>query len=92
MKKPELLVTPQSVEHVKALLEAGADAFVIGEQKFGLRLAGDFTVTLKMKGLKIDGTIMLDAECEVLRERHGLWRKGVLCCQSSDIRRDGPCS
>ncbi|MEK4230085.1 peptidase U32 family protein [Solibacillus sp. FSL H8-0538] len=44
MKKPELLVTPQSVEHVKALLEAGADAFVIGEQKFGLRLAGDFTV------------------------------------------------
>lgn len=44
MKKPELLVTPQSVEHVKALLQAGADAFVIGEQKFGLRLAGDFTV------------------------------------------------
>ena len=44
MKKPELLVTPQSVEHVKALLDAGADAFVIGEQKFGLRLAGDFTV------------------------------------------------
>ncbi|ATP41226.1 collagenase-like protease [Solibacillus sp. R5-41] len=44
MKKPELLVTPQSVEHIKALLQAGADAFVIGEQKFGLRLAGDFTV------------------------------------------------
>ncbi len=44
MKKPELLVTPQSVEHVQALLQAGADAFVIGEQKFGLRLAGEFTV------------------------------------------------
>lgn len=44
MKKPELLVTPQSVEHIKALLQAGADAFVIGEQKFGLRLAGEFTV------------------------------------------------
>ncbi|MBS7344478.1 MAG: U32 family peptidase [Caryophanon sp.] len=44
MTKPELLVTPQSVEHVKALLEAGADAFVLGEQQFGLRLAGDFTV------------------------------------------------
>ncbi|MEG0471234.1 MAG: peptidase U32 family protein [Solibacillus sp.] len=44
MKKPELLVTPQSVEHIKALLQAGADAFVLGEQKFGLRLAGDFTV------------------------------------------------
>ncbi|GLC88513.1 peptidase U32 family protein [Lysinibacillus piscis] len=44
MKKPELLVTPQSVEHVKALLHAGADAFVIGEQQFGLRLAGEFSV------------------------------------------------
>ncbi len=44
MKKPELLVTPQSIEHIKALIEAGADAFVIGEQKFGLRLAGDFNV------------------------------------------------
>lgn len=44
MKKPELLVTPQSVEHIKELFDAGADAFVIGEQKFGLRLAGDFTV------------------------------------------------
>ncbi len=44
MKKPELLVTPQSVEHVAALIEAGADAFLIGEQQFGLRLAGDFTV------------------------------------------------
>ena len=44
MKKPELLVTPQSAEHVAALIEAGADAFMIGEQQFGLRLAGDFTV------------------------------------------------
>ncbi|WPK11631.1 peptidase U32 family protein [Lysinibacillus louembei] len=44
MKKPELLVTPQSTKHVKALIEAGADAFVIGEQQFGLRLAGEFTV------------------------------------------------
>lgn len=44
VKKPELLVTPQSTKHVKALIEAGADAFVIGEQQFGLRLAGEFTV------------------------------------------------
>ncbi|WP_332647305.1 peptidase U32 family protein [Lysinibacillus sp. 54212] len=44
MKKPELLVTPQSIEHVKALLQAGADAFVLGEQQFGLRLAGEFNV------------------------------------------------
>ncbi|QDP99486.1 U32 family peptidase [Lysinibacillus fusiformis] len=45
MKKPELLVTPQTVDHVKALIEAGADAFVIGEQQFGLRLAGEFSVS-----------------------------------------------
>ncbi|MFE8703266.1 peptidase U32 family protein [Cytobacillus sp. FJAT-54145] len=42
MKKPELLVTPNHVEDIIPLCEAGADAFVIGEQKFGLRLAGEF--------------------------------------------------
>lgn len=44
MKKPELLVTPKSVDHIKSLIEAGADAFIIGEQQFGLRLAGEFSV------------------------------------------------
>lgn len=44
MKKPELLVTPQSIANVKALIQAGADAFLIGEQQFGLRLAGEFTI------------------------------------------------
>ncbi|WP_075982395.1 peptidase U32 family protein [Bacillus massilinigeriensis] len=43
MKKPELLVTPISVNDIAPLAEAGADAFVIGEQKFGLRLAGEFS-------------------------------------------------
>jgi putative protease len=43
MKKPELSVTPTSVEEIIPLAEAGADAFLIGEQKFGLRLAGEFT-------------------------------------------------
>ncbi|MCE5038220.1 peptidase U32 family protein [Staphylococcus auricularis] len=38
----ELLVTPKSVEHIETLIDKGADAFVIGEQKFGLRLAGEF--------------------------------------------------
>jgi len=42
VKKPELLVTPTSVEDILPLIEAGADAFIIGEQKFGLRLAGEF--------------------------------------------------
>lgn len=44
MKKPELLVTPHSIQHIKDLLVAGADAFIIGEQKFGLRLAGEFSL------------------------------------------------
>ena len=43
MHKPELLVTPKKVEDIMPLIEAGADSFVIGEQKFGLRLAGDFS-------------------------------------------------
>ena len=42
MKKPELLVTPTRVEDIEPLMKAGADAFVIGEQRYGLRLAGEF--------------------------------------------------
>ncbi|MED4225820.1 peptidase U32 family protein [Neobacillus cucumis] len=42
MKKPELLVTPLTVDHILPLADAGADAFVIGEQRYGLRLAGEF--------------------------------------------------
>ncbi|HJE00711.1 peptidase U32 family protein [Staphylococcus auricularis] len=38
----ELLVTPKSVGHIETLIDKGADAFVLGEQKFGLRLAGEF--------------------------------------------------
>lgn len=43
MNKPELLVTPTSVGDIGPLVSAGADAFVVGEQRYGLRLAGDFT-------------------------------------------------
>jgi U32 family peptidase len=42
MKKPELLVTPTSVEDIEPLINAGATAFIIGEQRYGLRLAGEF--------------------------------------------------
>lgn len=44
MSKTELLVTPESIEHMKNLIEAGADAFLVGEQLFGLRLAGEFNL------------------------------------------------
>ncbi|MFC0473603.1 peptidase U32 family protein [Halalkalibacter kiskunsagensis] len=42
-KKPELLVTPKDIDAVNRLFKAGADAIVIGEQRYGLRLAGEFT-------------------------------------------------
>jgi U32 family peptidase len=42
MKKTELLVTPLSVNDILPLAEAGADAFIVGEQRYGLRLAGEF--------------------------------------------------
>ncbi|MDX1807762.1 MAG: peptidase U32 family protein [Paenisporosarcina sp.] len=44
MKKPELLVTPKTVDHLQELIAAGADAFLIGEKQFGLRLPGEFTL------------------------------------------------
>ncbi|PYF08806.1 peptidase U32 family protein [Ureibacillus chungkukjangi] len=53
MKKPELLVTPKSVDHISALIEMGADAFVIGEHQFGLRLAGEFSVSDVEKATKL---------------------------------------
>jgi len=43
MKKPELLVTPTCVADVSPLLDAGATAIMIGEETFGLRLAGEFS-------------------------------------------------
>ncbi|WP_017728593.1 peptidase U32 family protein [Halalkalibacterium ligniniphilum] len=42
MKKPELLVTPNNVEAVERLIRAGANGILIGEQRYGLRLAGEF--------------------------------------------------
>ncbi|MCC3356621.1 peptidase U32 family protein [Bacillus sp. REN16] len=42
MKKPELLVTPTCIEDIEPLINAGATALIIGEQRYGLRLAGEF--------------------------------------------------
>ncbi len=42
--KPELLVTAASLEEISLLIEAGADAFVIGESRFGMRLPGEFSM------------------------------------------------
>nr|WP_295969681.1 peptidase U32 family protein [uncultured Bacillus sp.] len=53
MKIPELLVTPKKVEDILPLVNAGADAFVIGEQRFGLRLAGEFSREAVKTAIKI---------------------------------------
>lgn len=53
MKKPELLVTPKSIPHIEELIKAGADAFVIGEQQFGLRLAGEFSMSQVEEATKL---------------------------------------
>ncbi|WP_322924151.1 peptidase U32 family protein [Paenibacillus campi] len=43
--KPELLITASSLAELRLLAEAGADAFLIGEERFGMRLPGQFTLT-----------------------------------------------
>ncbi|MGF7045957.1 putative protease [Paenibacillus sp. DS2015] len=44
IKKPELLVTAGSVKEAIVMMEAGADALLIGQDKFGMRLSGDFSM------------------------------------------------
>ncbi|WP_033828340.1 peptidase U32 family protein [Bacillus andreraoultii] len=53
MRKPELLVTPTRVEDITSLIEAGADAFLIGEVRYGLRLAGEFKRDDVIKAIEI---------------------------------------
>ncbi|GIQ71504.1 U32 family peptidase [Xylanibacillus composti] len=38
---PELLATARSIDEIKQVADAGADAVVIGESRFGVRLPGD---------------------------------------------------
>ncbi|WP_139490371.1 peptidase U32 family protein [Brevibacillus dissolubilis] len=56
MKKPELLVSVRRFEDVIPLIEAGADALSVGDERYGLRNAGNFTVE------QIDETIKLAHE------------------------------
>ncbi|MGO4546140.1 peptidase U32 family protein [Paenibacillus sp. 2TAB23] len=51
--KPELLATAASLEELQRLIAAGADAFVIGEARYGTRLAGEFTIKMIAEAVKI---------------------------------------
>lgn len=53
MKRPELLVTPTTINDINILADAGADAFMIGEEHFGLRLAGEFSRSDVEEAIKI---------------------------------------
>ncbi|MGL4335993.1 MAG: peptidase U32 family protein [Turicibacter sp.] len=53
MKKPELVVTPKRLQDIQELIEAGADAFILGEEQFGLRLAGDFDLSTLEEAIKL---------------------------------------
>ncbi|MNI12339.1 putative protease YhbU precursor [compost metagenome] len=44
MKKPELLVSAGSLQELQKLIAAGADAVLIGEHKYDLRLPGEVTL------------------------------------------------
>jgi putative protease len=44
VKKPELLVTAGSIEEMRVLINAGADAVAIGHAKYGMRLSGSFSI------------------------------------------------
>ncbi|HUC91363.1 MAG TPA: peptidase U32 family protein [Paenibacillus sp.] len=41
-KRTELLTTAASMEELRRLAEAGADAFVVGESRYAVRMAGEF--------------------------------------------------
>jgi len=45
MKKPEILATAGSMDELRRVIMAGADAVTIGEGRWGMRLPGDFTLS-----------------------------------------------
>jgi putative protease len=44
VKKPELLCTAANLDELVQVIDAGADAVSIGHERFGLRVAGNFTL------------------------------------------------
>ncbi|WP_139990928.1 peptidase U32 family protein [Paenibacillus paridis] len=51
--KPELLATAGSLEELERLIAAGADAFVIGEARYGMRLSGEFSKEMIAQAVEI---------------------------------------
>ncbi|OEF98910.1 peptidase U32 [Vulcanibacillus modesticaldus] len=53
LKKPELLITAKNLDEIKYLADSGADAFNIGGDIYGLRVAGIFTLEMIKEAVKI---------------------------------------
>lgn len=61
VKKPELLITAGSCREIETYAAAGADAVLIGEQRYGVRMPGEFDIdtieeairTAKRSGLRV---------------------------------------
>ncbi|MFC4776532.1 peptidase U32 family protein [Paenibacillus sp. GCM10023252] len=52
IRRAELLTTAASMDELIRLMDAGADSFVIGESRFGLRMPGEFTLDLIAEAVK----------------------------------------
>lgn len=50
---PELLVTAGSLEQASVLMDAGANALLIGDDRFGMRLPGHFTIENIQQAVKM---------------------------------------
>lgn len=53
MNKLELVTTAGSLEELQLVIEAGADAVIIGEQRYGMRLAGQFQLPMIEQAVRI---------------------------------------
>ncbi|MBM7563714.1 peptidase U32 family protein [Paenibacillus sacheonensis] len=51
--KPELLIDAASLADMERLIEAGADAFVVGEARYGMRLPGEFDIGAMAAAVKL---------------------------------------
>ncbi|SFS59230.1 peptidase U32 family protein [Paenibacillus sp. BC26] len=51
--KPELLVDAGSLADMERLIAAGADAFILGESRYGMRLSGEFDLALMAEAVKL---------------------------------------
>ncbi|RAP77965.1 peptidase U32 family protein [Paenibacillus montanisoli] len=51
--KPELLIDAGSLADMERLIAAGADAFLIGESRYGMRLPGDFDLAMMGEAVKL---------------------------------------